>query len=144
MWNVTYLKQISTLAEGRTWTEETSPARNYEPPMHGSSSSAAVSRLSNGSSSLSHNSSSPELILGMSKYECSLKLFIHFQLSFSNNTWFLWGVLTTAFADIIVGRNSILKKRISSTENRWKMPQDQSKFIASTKRFKMVIRYFLS
>ena len=64
-----YLKQISTLAEGRSWSEETSSARNYERPMQRSSSNTAPSRMSNGTSSMSQRSSSPELILGMSKYD---------------------------------------------------------------------------
>ncbi|KAL9980390.1 hypothetical protein ACROYT_G008977 [Oculina patagonica] len=66
-----YRDKISALADGRSWSEETSAAKNWEPPLHRSSSSAAVSRVSNGSSSMSHSASSPELMLGMSKSEIS-------------------------------------------------------------------------
>jgi len=64
-----YRDKISTLAEGRSWSEETSPARNYVAPLQRSSSSATVSRMSSGSNSMSHSASSPELMLGMSKHE---------------------------------------------------------------------------
>ncbi|XP_068678821.1 ADP-ribosylation factor GTPase-activating protein 1-like [Montipora foliosa] len=64
-----YRDKISTLAEGRTWSEETSAARNFEPPMSRGSCSASVSRSSSGSKSMSHSSSSPEMLLGMSKQE---------------------------------------------------------------------------
>ncbi|KAJ7326529.1 ADP-ribosylation factor GTPase-activating protein 1 [Desmophyllum pertusum] len=64
-----YKDKISTLADGRSWSEETSTARNWEPPLPRTQSSAAVSRVSNGSSSMSHSSSSPELMLGISKSE---------------------------------------------------------------------------
>ena len=64
-----WFKQIATLADGRSWSEETSSAKNYEPPLSRNSSSSSVSRAANGSNSMSYGSSSPESMLGISKYE---------------------------------------------------------------------------
>ena len=64
-----WFKQIAALADGRSWSEETSSAKNYEPPLSRNSSSSSVSRAANGSNSMSYGSSSPESMLGISKYE---------------------------------------------------------------------------
>lgn len=64
-----YRDKISSLAEGKSWSEETSPARNYETGMTRSTGgNAGGSHLSNGSKSMS-NCSSPEMMLGISKQE---------------------------------------------------------------------------
>nr|XP_058959677.1 ADP-ribosylation factor GTPase-activating protein 1-like [Pocillopora verrucosa] len=64
-----YRDKIAALADGRSWSEETSSAKNYEPPLSRNSSSSSVSRAANGSNSMSYGSSSPESMLGISKSE---------------------------------------------------------------------------
>ncbi|XP_048582319.1 ADP-ribosylation factor GTPase-activating protein 1 isoform X2 [Nematostella vectensis] len=61
-----YRDKITALSEGRSWSPETSEARNYVAPMHRSSSS---SNFRGGSStSISHSASTPNF-MGMSRKE---------------------------------------------------------------------------
>ncbi|XP_031551107.1 ADP-ribosylation factor GTPase-activating protein 1-like isoform X2 [Actinia tenebrosa] len=63
-----YRDKITTLSEGRSWSPETSSAKNWVPPFHRTPSSANVSSRGVSSSGMHHSASTPSF-MGLSRQE---------------------------------------------------------------------------